>query len=334
MKKILGLMFVSLILLTGILYAKNPTYTTYLNLEKPDVDDDYDVGVWNANYDLIDAALGPQHETTGEHKTITPKVDNTSDVGSSSLAFRDVFIKRNFSDGTNTATMANIKDAVDKKHTQNTDQYLDQGGANQVAVADVKDAADKKHAQGTDQGLDTGGVNAVTAADVKDAATKKHSQNTDTKVGVASNGILKTSGGDGTLGVATPGTDYAPMASGRISGFIHHSKFTISGPSGVYSQSSIISVWTLTDAAITIDSIRVTTSSASYEVAGDLKYADARIGLANATLINDFDTSSGVRFDNSIATASVPSGKYVYLSFDSQPNSSMTDVTYDIAWHY
>jgi hypothetical protein len=30
-------------------------------------------------------------------------------------------------------------------HTQNTDQYLDYGGANQVTAADVKDAVTKKH---------------------------------------------------------------------------------------------------------------------------------------------------------------------------------------------
>ncbi len=39
----------------------------------------------------------------------------------------------------------NVSDAVSKKHDQNTDQYLDFGGANQVAVADVKDAVTKKH---------------------------------------------------------------------------------------------------------------------------------------------------------------------------------------------
>ncbi|RXG66676.1 hypothetical protein ES695_01890, partial [Candidatus Atribacteria bacterium 1244-E10-H5-B2] len=47
-------------------------------------------------------------------------------------------------------TNANIADAVTKKHTQDTDQYLDYGGANQVAVADAKDAVDKKHASGSE----------------------------------------------------------------------------------------------------------------------------------------------------------------------------------------
>jgi len=41
------------------------------------------------------------------------------------------------------------------RHTQNTDQYLDYDGSNQVAVADAKDAVDKKHSQNTDTQLGT-----------------------------------------------------------------------------------------------------------------------------------------------------------------------------------
>lgn len=49
----------------------------------------------------------------------------------------------------------NLDDAVTKKHTQNTDQYLDFGGANQVAVGDVKDAVAKKHEHANKTELDT-----------------------------------------------------------------------------------------------------------------------------------------------------------------------------------
>jgi len=41
------------------------------------------------------------------------------------------------------------------RHTQGTDQKLDDGGDNEVTAADVKDAVDKKHAQGTDTALGT-----------------------------------------------------------------------------------------------------------------------------------------------------------------------------------
>ncbi len=65
------------------------------------------------------------------------------------------------------------------RHTQNTDQFLDFGGANQSTAAAVKTAVTKTHTQGTDQYLDQGGSNEVTAANAKDAVTKKHTQNTD-----------------------------------------------------------------------------------------------------------------------------------------------------------
>jgi len=42
----------------------------------------------------------------------------------------------------NSATAAEIKDAVDKKHSQNTDTYLDQGGANQVSASELRTALD------------------------------------------------------------------------------------------------------------------------------------------------------------------------------------------------
>ena len=75
---------------------------------------------------------------------------------------------------------AQVDDAVSKRHTQNTDTKLDEGGANEVSAAQVKGAVDNSHVQGTDQTLDAGGPNEVTAADAADAVTKAHDQNTDT----------------------------------------------------------------------------------------------------------------------------------------------------------
>ncbi|HPU44057.1 MAG TPA: hypothetical protein PLS98_07570, partial [Dictyoglomaceae bacterium] len=42
--------------------------------------------------------------------------------------------------GTYSATAQEIKDAVDKKHSQNTDTYLNQGGANEVSASEIKEA--------------------------------------------------------------------------------------------------------------------------------------------------------------------------------------------------
>jgi len=120
----------------------------------------------------------------------------------------------------------------------------------------------------------------------------------------------------------------------NISGVRHRWHISIVDPNTVVTASSIIPICALTDAALTVTKIVVTTSSASYEAAGDLKYADARISLANATVINAFDTSSGVLSDDTITSGSVGSGKCVYLSFDSAPNASMTDMVIDVYWDY
>lgn len=52
------------------------------------------------------------------------------------------------------SSVADIDDAVSKKHTQGTDQKLDDGGVNEVAVADVKDAVDNKHSHANKAELD------------------------------------------------------------------------------------------------------------------------------------------------------------------------------------
>lgn len=78
------------------------------------------------------------------------------------------------------ADKQNLDDAVTKKHTQNTDQYLDFGGANQVAVGDVKDAVSKKHIHSNKDLLDT---YTQTEANLADAVTKRHTQGTDTTLG-------------------------------------------------------------------------------------------------------------------------------------------------------
>jgi len=50
----------------------------------------------------------------------------------------------NIQNGPSSST-SDIDDAVSKRHTQNTDTKLDEGGANELTVADIKDAVDKKH---------------------------------------------------------------------------------------------------------------------------------------------------------------------------------------------
>lgn len=69
-----------------------------------------------------------------------PALEQTSDYWEISLA--KIYVPANATAITN---ITDEREMVAHEHTQGTDQYLDYGGANQVAVADVKDAVDKKH---------------------------------------------------------------------------------------------------------------------------------------------------------------------------------------------
>lgn len=93
-------------------------------------------------------------------------------------------------------------------------------------------------------------------------------------------------------------------------------------------------LWPVTDKALTISKLTVSLNTAAHEVTGDLKYADAFIGLANPVVINAFDTTSGVLADDSITVGAVPAGKCMFLSFDAQPNVLVTQIGMDIKFSY
>lgn len=117
-------------------------------------------------------------------------------------------------------------------------------------------------------------------------------------------------------------------------GVNHIGPFNVWNPNAVQADDSEVCLWPVTQAAITISKITVTLDAATNEVAGDLKYADAFIGLANPVVINTFDTTSGVRVDDSITSGAVPSGKCIYLSFDSAPAAAITQMCVDIEFTY
>jgi len=77
--------------------------------------------------------------------------------------------------------VANIDDAVLKRHTQGTDQGLDTGGVNATTATQIKSAVDLKHAAHSDDQDLSGKVDKVTGSSlVPDTEiTKIHSQNTD-----------------------------------------------------------------------------------------------------------------------------------------------------------
>lgn len=116
--------------------------------------------------------------------------------------------------------------------------------------------------------------------------------------------------------------------------FHQHLRFNIFNPFAVQADDSEVCIWPVVDADLTISKITLTLNASGNEVLGDIKYADAFIGLANPVVINDFDTTSGVRVDTSITVGAVPAGKCIYVSFDSQPNVAITQMCVDITYKY
>ena len=106
---------------------------------------------------------------------------------------------------------------------------------------------------------------------------------------------------------------------------------TITDPNGFYDIDTQIPV-ALVKSAMTITKIQVSLNATGNQVAGDLKWADDLTAFTGATVINDFDTTSGVRTDTSITSGSVAAGKWIYLQFDSQPNAAITWMTIHIEW--
>ena len=116
-----------------------------------------------------------------------------------------------------------------------------------------------------------------------------------------------------------------------------HLMFNIINPLATQTEDNEICLWPVTPAAFTVTKIVVTLDAADNEVAGDLKYADTFIGLGTPVLINDFDTTSGVRSDDSMdagAAGAVPAAKCLYITFDSAPNTAIKQMCVDITFDY
>lgn len=133
---------------------------------------------------------------------------------------------------------------------------------------------------------------------------------------------------DGTTLVATLST------ANNIASLPQHWRFNLFDPLALQGADTQVGIIVETSAALTITNIKITLDASGNEVAGDLKYADAFIGLANPVVINVCDTTSGVIDDSSMGTAAVPSGKCVYFEFDSAPHDDITQMIWDVTWDY
>jgi hypothetical protein len=154
---------------------------------------------------------------------------------------------------------------------------------------------------------------------------------------VATDMFLPNHSGDHSAGIvnSTPVNPTDLVNKEYVDNHTHQKQwnFTILNPFGDYDIDTQIFIAWARD-ALTITKIQIELDSAANEVAGDLKYADDFLALGNATVINDFDTTSGKRTDTSITSGSVASGKAIYLQFDSQPNAAIKQMHVHIEWEF
>jgi len=108
-------------------------------------------------------------------------------------------------------------------------------------------------------------------------------------------------------------------------------RYTVLSPGLVFDVSNLICIWSLTDYAVNITSVEVTLNTAAFEIAGDLMYADDFITRANAVVVQAFDTTSG-KLSLTGLSLRIPKSKSVYLSLDSKPDASITQMAFD--WRY
>jgi len=120
---------------------------------------------------------------------------------------------------------------------------------------------------------------------------------------------------------------------GDIKGETKSYDVTVLNPNAAYDLDTQIPVG-LVKSNMIVTKIQVSLNTTAQEVTGDLKWADNLTAFTGATLINDFDTTSGVRTDTSITAGSVAAGKWLYLQFDAQPHADITWMTIHIEWDY
>ena len=152
-----------------------------------------------------------------------------------------------------TAGVADFRRVVPVGHAQNTDTYLDYGGANQVAAADVKDAVTKKHTQGTDQGLDTGGSYPSTAQQLYNSRIR-------------------------TIAVIMDNGDY-PLVAGKIVRVKVDYPCAIQSAELVADQSgsAVVDIWKKAYASLPATIADAITASAKPTLSAALKYQDATL---------------------------------------------------------
>lgn len=152
--------------------------------------------------------------------------------------------------------------------------------------------------------------------------------------------FLTTSDGKVALRLSLHPDSYALLDTryvkpGIAPGVEQHIRFNIIDPKAVVeNQESAICIVPVLNAAITITNIKATCEvDPNIELDWNLRYADTFIARANISLISVLDTVGGV-FDSGVISKVVPSGKCIYVKFDTTPAVLPNEVCVDITFKY
>ena len=108
----------------------------------------------------------------------------------------------------------------------------------------------------------------------------------------------------------------------------------ISSPNLMYAIAPQI-ILARADADLTISRIHITLSTAAHNIQATLKFANDAISFASSTTIDVVDTTSGlVTITAGFDDATVPSGKYIYLLFDAEPNENIDYMYIEVFYTY
>lgn len=181
------------------------------------------------------------------------------------------------------------------------------------------------------------GVDASGAAEGCTDAVVNLTDLSDVGATTATGGRLLVADGDSWESVAMSGS-CTLAASGAIDCGDSTSNrwgFNVSNPAVFYADTDHeVLIEAYTGCALTVSEIRCTCdANPTTEITADLKFADAFIGMANATVIDAVDTTDGATaITSGFDDATVPAGKAVYLSFDTTPDSALLQFVCTVRW--
>ena len=121
----------------------------------------------------------------------------------------------------------------------------------------------------------------------------------------------------------------------RLKNLDNHFIFNLFNPNSLYDTDTQICIKPILPATITITRVIITLDAdPATELDIDLKFANAFIGMASATLIVAIDTTNGTTDINTFNVANIPQNECLYVEFGADPIGAIKQACVDIIYDY